>query len=26
VVREIRAPAGQTVPVGSIVGLIDEVG
>ncbi len=24
VVREISAPAGQTVPVGSVVGLIDE--
>ena len=24
VVSEIRAPAGQTVPVGSIVGLIDD--
>ena len=24
VVREIRTPAGQTVPVGSIVGLIDD--
>jgi len=23
-VREIRAPAGQTVPVGSVVGLIDD--
>jgi pyruvate/2-oxoglutarate dehydrogenase complex dihydrolipoamide acyltransferase (E2) component len=24
VVKEIAAPAGQTVPVGSVVGLIDE--
>lgn len=24
VVREIRAPAGQTIPVGSVVGLIDD--
>ncbi|MBI4240162.1 MAG: hypothetical protein HY613_00465 [Candidatus Rokubacteria bacterium] len=24
VVREIAVPAGQTVPVGSVVGLIDE--
>ncbi len=24
VVTEIRAPAGQTVPIGAVVGLIDE--